>query len=487
MPAAVWRRVFWGGMKKTCIMGILLPKFYRKNIDMHIDSIARKIYNFIRIDPFDEKQHSQGIKEVFAVRKILAVMLCVFFVFTCTAVSAETGKERIVQINLDTATDEELEAAVLEIEAEQRARIVTKLTLDQSSIVLPKGKSLKLNASVTDIKEGVKLTKTVWSSSNDKVAKVANGNVSAVNGGKAKITCTAVFSDGLELTCDCEVTVVVVATSVSVKEANITLGIGKSLTLKPEIKPDNVTSKKLSYKSEDPTIITVDENGTITAAHGGKTTVVISTTDGSQKTAKVTVYVPSVFASTTDYTVTSKADMRITVDYYGTYRNLSVTANGRAAEVSHVLYGNELKITVRPVAYGNVNITVSDKSDPRSKVVLKVKVDHSAVYDKVSYPGINYNDAARYPSNYRGGRCSFSGQVLQVMNGSSENCYRISSSGSWRNVVYVVLKKSDVTTPIIEDDKVTVYGTYAGNYTYTSIFGASITIPQVNAERINVR
>lgn len=65
--------------------------------------------------------------------------------------------------------------------------------------------------------------------------------------------------------------------------------------------------------------------------------------------------------------------------------------------------------------------------------------------------------------------------------------YRISSRGRYDDVVYVTIKNSDITTPVLKDDSVTVYGKYNGNYTYLATSGASMTIPSVTAERIDVK
>ena len=73
------------------------------------------------------------------------------------------------------------------------------------------------------------------------------------------------------------------------------------------------------------------------------------------------------------------------------------------------------------------------------------------------------------------------------MNSGSTTFYRISSRGNYNDVVYVAIDNSDILTPIIEDDKVTVYGKYDGLETYTTIMGGSVTIPRVKAERINVK
>lgn len=424
-------------------------------------------------------------------KNFVAIILSLVLFFSFSMVSAETvsnASDNVISIDLSTATDEELETARQAIVQEQKNRIITKVLLDQNDLSLGKGKTAKLSYSVVDLKEGITASKPTWTSSDANVVTVQNGSVRAVNGGKATVTCAVTLSDGTELSADCRVTVVVTAMSLSITPMNISLGIGSSQTLQPVIKPDNVSSKTLKYSSDDSNVVSVDSNGKITAVHGGKATITISTTDGSNKTAKVVVNVPSISASQTEYTVLSKQGSTFKIKYYGTRSNLSVSASNNAyADVSHSLSGNDLSITVKPKVAGTISVTVSDKSDVKSKVVLKVTIDHSAVYDRTSYPQINYTDAYRYPSNYRGEKVSFSGRVAQVMEGWGETTLRISSKGRYDNIVYVTIDNDDITTPIIEGDNVTVYGKYDGNYTYETILHASVTIPKVEAERINVK
>ena len=403
------------------------------------------------------------------------------------AAESTESEDRIVQINLETATDEELAEAAAAILAEQKSRIVTKLTLDPTEITVAKGKNTKITPTVTDMPEGAKISKTTWATSDASIARVQNGTVTGTGGGEATITCTVLLSDGLEFSETCKVKVIVAVTSLTAKPNNYTLGIGQSQKLTIDIRPEDASVKTLLYKSDDSNIVSVDSNGKMTANHGGKTTITISSADGSEKSTKVTVYVPSISTNKTEYTVSQKTGLDIKLNYYGTRSNLSVSCNSRNASISHSLSGNELTIHVTPNIAGNVSITVADKSDQKSKATLKVTISHSAVYDKVSYPAINYDQAARYPSSYKGDKCSFSGRVLQVIDGWGSKTYRISSRGRWDNVVYVTIKSSDITTPIIDDDNVTVYGVYDGNYTYTTIMGASLTIPSVQAERITVR
>ena len=134
-----------------------------------------------------------------------------------------------------------------------------------------------------------------------------------------------------------------------------------------------------------------------------------------------------------------------------------------------------------------MNITITEKADANSKITLKVIIDDQAVYSQKSYPKIKYTDAFRYPNKYEGQNVSFTGTVNQVIPGSEYTQYRISSKGRYSDIVYVVLYNVDQTVPLLEDDKVTVYGTYQGTYTYTSVQNVSITIPLVYAERINLQ
>ena len=56
------------------------------------------------------------------------------------------------------------------------------------------------------------------------------------------------------------------------------------------------------------------------------------------------------------------------------------------------------------------------------------------------------------------------------------------------DIVYVVVPKSKVEGGrILDDDKVYIYGRYDGIETYTTILGASISIPRVEASRVVIQ
>lgn len=106
------------------------------------------------------------------------------------------------------------------------------------------------------------------------------------------------------------------------------------------------------------------------------------------------------------------------------------------------------------------------------------------------YNSLNYNEIARDPNTYKGQYYTFSGKVLQVMEGSdyggtTTTVMRIATKGNYDNVVYVTYERPNEDKRILEDDRVTVYGESVGLYTYTSTMGKSITLPEFTAEVVS--
>lgn len=103
---------------------------------------------------------------------------------------------------------------------------------------------------------------------------------------------------------------------------------------------------------------------------------------------------------------------------------------------------------------------------------------------------ISYKKLARSPGKYEGRMIKFSGYVLQVLESNSwgrhQTTLRVATKGRWDDVIYVTIY-GDLNKRILEDDKITLWGEYNGVYTYTSIFGAAITIPSMTAEYYSIK
>ena len=169
-------------------------------------------------------------------------------------------------------------------EAKPAPVAVTEVTLDKTELSLKEGESETLTATV---KPDNADDKTVtWSSSDEAVATVENGKVTAIKEGTATITAKAG-----EKSATCKVTVsknVVAVTSITLNKTALSLTEGESETLTATVKPDDATDKTVTWSTSDTAIATVDQNGKVTAVKEGTATI---TAKAGEKTAtcKVTV------------------------------------------------------------------------------------------------------------------------------------------------------------------------------------------------------
>ena len=99
--------------------------------------------------------------------------------------------------------------------------------------------------------------------------------------------------------------------------------------------------------------------------------------------------------------------------------------------------------------------------------------------------GITYDQLARTPDKYKGQKCKFRGEVIQVMEDDNYVSIRLAVGGG-SNVLYVVIPSSILNNErILEDDYITVYGTSTGVITYTTVMGNELTIPSMLAAKLD--
>ncbi len=108
-------------------------------------------------------------------------------------------------------------------------------------------------------------------------------------------------------------------------------------------------------------------------------------------------------------------------------------------------------------------------------------------FDPSIYEKLNYKAVARDPDAYTTKLVTFSGKIIQVIEGDKETQYRIATKGSYGDVVLVGYTRPEGASRVLEDDKVVVYGTCIGVYSYQSTMGGTITIPAAFAEKIELK
>ena len=166
---------------------------------------------------------------------------------------------------------------------------VTAITLNETNAVLQRGDLLQLAATVTPA-NAVLGTELHWYSDDEDVAYVdEDGLMSAMGGGSAVIT--VISSNGITASCNVEVQVAVA--SVSLEPAELNLLPGDTATLTATLLPASATNKNLVWTSSDPAIVTVDENGTVTAAGEGRATVRVTAHNGLYAETEIHVFVPA--------------------------------------------------------------------------------------------------------------------------------------------------------------------------------------------------
>lgn len=163
-----------------------------------------------------------------------------------------------------------------EVSAECRVSVVPvaveNVELDKNEAELFIGATVQLNATVTPSDATDKTL--VWSSSDDKVATVADGLVTAVAEGTANITVTC--GDKSDV---CVVTVKIIPVeSVTLSATSLTLEEGDSQKLTATVSPSDATYKDVTWSSDNESVATVDAEGNVTAITAG--TAVIKAASG---------------------------------------------------------------------------------------------------------------------------------------------------------------------------------------------------------------
>ena len=157
---------------------------------------------------------------------------------------------------------------------------VTSVTLNRSSLSLEEGQSASLSATVCP--DNATNKNVNWTSSNNGVATVSGGVVTAVANGSATITATAADGSGKSSSCTVSVTEDVLVSSICICSDTATLTKDKSEYFCATVCPENATNKAVTWSSDDPCVATVNPvSGLVYAENAGTTVIRATAKDGS--------------------------------------------------------------------------------------------------------------------------------------------------------------------------------------------------------------
>ena len=161
------------------------------------------------------------------------------------------------------------------------------VTLSQTSLLLQTGELVRLAATV--LPEEAYSKKVTWQSDNPAVATVdGDGNVMALSPGKTKVTATA---EAGGKSAECEVTVTPSVNGVTLNKSAASLVVGEYVKLTATLLPEGAASE-ITWTTSDPAVVTVDENGGITAIAPGRAKITATVDGRFTATCEVTVIIP---------------------------------------------------------------------------------------------------------------------------------------------------------------------------------------------------
>lgn len=224
---------------------------------------------------------------------------------------------------------------------------VSSVTLNNSSIELIEGDTITLNVTIepSDASDAT----INWASSNDTVASVSKGLVTALRVGTTTIT--ANIGDRKD---SCLVTVnkkIIHVDSVTTNVTQKRLKKGEKFLLETTISPNNANNYSITYRSENREIASIDNDGLITGVASGKTKIYIEAEDEMTEVV-ITVFEKDVIYATAHY-------YKNNAEYYTVWKDSDVICTPNYAEGKYDFFSSYLYrqnntpiiIGLRPTTY----------------------------------------------------------------------------------------------------------------------------------------
>lgn len=311
----------------------------------------------------------------------------------------------------------------------------TELVIESNKTISRIGETQQISFSVTPAETSVN-----WKSSNTSVATVdINGKVTATGYGYAKIT--AFTGDGSK-TAFCYVCVPYNADSIRFENPIYEILVGNKLLLQPLFIPTYATNTILTYSSSDTSVISVEEQGMLTAVSSGTATITATTDNG--KTARCVINVVDKLDKTVGditinpshktITVGDEVDFTATIgNDYAINQNLSWSIENSNVAIIEGFENN--KCIVKAVGYGETKLTATaDDESCSSQATIVVNEPDKVV--------VHYHDSKGWDMPY-----------IYYRNNSSDNWQikpMLSEGDGW--YVYTVKDTEQINALFYDND-----------------------------------
>src|SRR6056297_3598443 len=233
---------------------------------------------------------------------------------------------------------------------------VTGVSLDSSTLSIEKGNNASLAVSL----EPADATNSdvTWSSSDESVATVSGGTVTAVGGGSATITVT---TDDGGYTATCNVSVTIPVSSVALDKTTADVVVGETTTLTATVSPADADNQIVAWSSNDESVATVD-GGVVSGVAAGTTVIRAASAEDSGLYDECSITVTSSAVSVTGVSLDSST---LSIEK-GNNASLAVSLEPADATNSDVTWSSSDESvatvsggTVTAVGGGSATITVT--------------------------------------------------------------------------------------------------------------------------------
>ena len=163
---------------------------------------------------------------------------------------------------------------------------VTGIKLNTTRTWLGRGETYQLSATVSPSNATNK--KVTWTSSNNSIATVSNGKVTAKKDGT--VTITAKTSNGKTATC--KITVQPPASKITLNKSTLYLGVGEKFQLTSSVQSGTASAKR-GFSSSNNNICYTSGSGQLTAKKTGTAYITVKTFNGKTAQCKVVVQPPA--------------------------------------------------------------------------------------------------------------------------------------------------------------------------------------------------
>lgn len=146
-----------------------------------------------------------------------------------------------------------------------------------------------------------------------------------------------------------------------------------------------------------------------------------------------------------------------------------------------------LVLTISSLAYSEgidlSNMSIDQLENLRSQIDERLSLLRRAG-GQTYVPIDNFAEYVRNQAAHEQEKVSLYGTVVQVYDDGDDTYLRIAMDDDYDKMFYIYFESVPRSIRVIENETVTVYGTFIGDWTYNTVLSSRVTVPGINADDI---